>query len=641
MSDTSLIEQLLEWIQQHKHLYMATKTASLKATDYVRFMVVQNWPIICSWSVYFGRLFLVMAKRWLNCSLRGMGSLLHVSSAAYYMLLWCTVLSTTSMSGLLFVLISLGIAYVAEPLLGFAPTIIILATLGATMLWVYGSFWITGALIIIGGSLFDLNHARLIVLIATIYSMYCAKVCTGWFGLVFCINLAFISNDILNYLLKTSGKENESKCPSQEAEETTSSAKKFNHPPQSTTSNCQSSKSHKTRPSSESSQSVQSAQTVRESSTVRSPSKSHESRSSGESSQTGQSAQTIRKSSNVRSPSKSHESRSSGKSSQTGQSAQTFGEPSTIRTPSKSHETRPSGESSQTGQSAQAFGESSTIRSAKADPSLADEVLHILHSSDHYATLGLSRYEEIDMVVLKRDYRKKAVLVHPDKNMGNLKAEESFKKLQSAYEVLSNSDKKCAYDEELRRDELTKSSHQKLQCGAQKNGKHNNSKYYSHNYEKEGKDNPAVPSIVACRKCNKSHKWIFTNRSKCQARWCQDCEDYHQAKDGDGWMECYDHVLMFGMPQKGLNCLPNTHNPSFQMNGMGKNTVYRSIQTHRGSGHASTATNIEEYIMQEQLFEWLHMTFSNFDSANGSQGNRGLKRYYVNRNLQRNGNRRW
>ena len=141
----------------------------------------------------------------------------------------------------------LGIAYLAKPLLGLAPTVVIIVTLGATMLWMYGSFWTIGALIIIGGSLVNLNQSRLIVLIATIYSMYCAKVCTGWYGLVFCTNLAFISNEILSYLLKTSGEEIDSKCFSQQAEETASTARKFDNPSQSTTTNCQSRKSHESR----------------------------------------------------------------------------------------------------------------------------------------------------------------------------------------------------------------------------------------------------------------------------------------------------------------------------------------------------------------------------------------------------------
>ena len=46
------------------------------------------------------------------------------------------------------------------------------------------------------------------------------------------------------------------------------------------------------------------------------------------------------------------------------------------------------------------------------------------------------------------------MLVHPNKNMGNEKAAEAFKKLQNAYEVLLNSLKQKAYDDELRREEL-------------------------------------------------------------------------------------------------------------------------------------------------------------------------------------------
>jgi DnaJ family protein C protein 14 len=45
------------------------------------------------------------------------------------------------------------------------------------------------------------------------------------------------------------------------------------------------------------------------------------------------------------------------------------------------------------------------------------------------------------------------MLVHPDKNMGSPLASESFKKLQSAYEVLSDFVKKRDYDEQLRKEE--------------------------------------------------------------------------------------------------------------------------------------------------------------------------------------------
>lgn len=81
---------------------------------------------------------------------------------------------------------------------------------------------------------------------------------------------------------------------------------------------------------------------------------------------------------------------------------------------------------------------------------------------------------------------------------------------------------------------------------------------------------------IQCTKCGNSHIWICTNRSKATARWCQvlfiweekkfwhllgmhnkwswfccvqDCCQYHQGKDGDGWVE-YKGSLVFDRLQK-------------------------------------------------------------------------------------------
>lgn len=66
--------------------------------------------------------------------------------------------------------------------------------------------------------------------------------------------------------------------------------------------------------------------------------------------------------------------------------------------------------------------------------------------SDYYEILGVSKNATPEE--LKRAYRKMALQWHPDKHQGDKKvAEEKFKEINEAYEVLSNPEKKAAYDQ--------------------------------------------------------------------------------------------------------------------------------------------------------------------------------------------------
>ncbi|CAL5187200.1 unnamed protein product [Lathyrus oleraceus] len=486
MEDIGLFNQVWQWVRSRKDACWRARTVVVCCRDRTAMFMERHWPTVCKGCSKLGSLLRLSLIFWKDSALRGFQSFIRFGSVMLLLIMWSCFLSLTSMYCLVYVLVSMVTAGVAIQYLGYTPGLFIVGLFAILILWMYANFWITGLLLIVGGYLFSLNHARLVVLIGTAYAMYSVQVKVGWLGVILAVNLAFLSNDILNFLLQLfdnvseSPHSEEQKQPEPVPEDDFAEACEYPIPPVES-ENLQSCKSSSKPPA------------------------------------------------------------------------------VTASVVDKQKELL-------------------VNKVVREQTNSIDEMRRILKSLNHYEALGFNRHKKIDAAVLKKEYRKKAMLVHPDKNMGSSMSSESFKKLQCAYEVLADSVKKRDYDEQLRKEEsMAKSVCQKSHSSSHQD----NTEYRSEESRR-----------IQCTKCGNSHVWVCTNRSKAKARWCQDCCQFHQAKDGDGWVE-YKGSLVFDRPQKveiprafvcaeskifdvsewaicqGMACRPNTHRPSFHVNMVG------------------------------------------------------------------------
>ena len=84
------------------------------------------------------------------------------------------------------------------------------------------------------------------------------------------------------------------------------------------------------------------------------------------------------------------------------------------------------------------------VMSGSLESNLTGQI-RIMAKQDYYELLGVSR-DSSDRDI-KKAYRRLAMKYHPDRNPGDKEAEDKFKEISEAYEVLSDAQKKAAYDQ--------------------------------------------------------------------------------------------------------------------------------------------------------------------------------------------------
>ncbi len=75
---------------------------------------------------------------------------------------------------------------------------------------------------------------------------------------------------------------------------------------------------------------------------------------------------------------------------------------------------------------------------------MADEVRREWFEKDYYGVLGVPK--NASAAEIKKAYRKLAQQFHPDANPGNAEAEDRFKEISAAYDVLGDAEKRATYD---------------------------------------------------------------------------------------------------------------------------------------------------------------------------------------------------
>uniref|UniRef100_A0A1B6HXX8 J domain-containing protein n=2 Tax=Homalodisca liturata TaxID=320908 RepID=A0A1B6HXX8_9HEMI len=156
-------------------------------------------------------------------------------------------------------------------------------------------------------------------------------------------------------------------------------------------------------------------------------------------------------------------------------------------------------------------------------PATGDEAMKRLlacKGKDPYSILGVTNHCIDDDI--KKYYKKQAVLVHPDKN-SQPGAEEAFKILVHAFELIGEPERRSAYDR------CVAETHQVEQAWSEL------SELLSQLHHKM----EYAANTIRCTNCGKRHKRTIIQRPCYAARFCAQCKIHHSAREGDIWAESW------------------------------------------------------------------------------------------------------
>ncbi|XP_055376498.1 putative uncharacterized protein DDB_G0282133 [Condylostylus longicornis] len=165
-------------------------------------------------------------------------------------------------------------------------------------------------------------------------------------------------------------------------------------------------------------------------------------------------------------------------------------------------------------------------------PQTGDEAMYSLlncKGKDAYSILGVVPSSSQEQI--RKHYKKIAVLVHPDKNK-QPGAEEAFKVLQRAFELIGEPENRKSYDQSLAEALHAEKAWSEL-----------------HDLLSQLQSKIAeAANTIRCSSCGLRHPRKLTDRPHYAARECSSCKIRHSAREGDIWAE----TSVFGLRWKYL-----------------------------------------------------------------------------------------